>query len=318
MSGSCCGDKYESQRMAVATIVYNARDELRRLYESLPEPEQGGPQFWFVIDGPFMDIINKEQYSKSTDGTVDLIESFQEQQAKLDYGIHVVYDHAPYREIIKRNRYLELCRIHKIDWLLIIDSDGFFHKQESNWEDFRGDWLKKVQNNNGGNVWNIPFVISPYGTREWYRRAWFRPQDMSYIRNTHYNYVNVENYHKVVVEKEKGEQFVYQEPTSGDLSYLVAEHNHNLKTHSAMQSRLNYNQYLRQYEAFTQAGASHEDADRLARRDPDKITHDGCLCYKCIEFFDVPLERIFDPRKPEDRAVDVYADIRRKRLLSKG
>ena len=305
MGGCCGGDDYESQPIAIATLIYNSREEVRRLYESFVPREQGGPQFWLVIDGPFNDIVNKEAYS--TDGTQELIESFQEKEADNDLPLRIIYDNAPYREDIKRNRYLELCRIHKINWLIIMDSDEYFVYYD--WNAFRNNWLHAVQNSESKNVYNMQFIVSPYGSTEWYRRCWFNPGEMEYINNSHYQYVNKENYRKLSNEL----KVAYVEPTAGNVLGLTGGHDHELKSNSMMEKRVKYQQWLRMYEAFTMNGASHEDADRLAKLDPHPREYDGCICKRCIEFFNVDLNKIFDPRTPDKRDTDPYAEIRLKR-----
>lgn len=154
-------------KLAVATIYYNARLELERLYESLKLNEIDSPDYWFVGDGRF--DLNESKSDYSNDGSREYIQSLKD-KTKTEV---ITYDFIG-TEHGKRNYYLDLCREYKIDALIIIDSDEYLHVID--WTKLRETIPKLNQKVNYQTVWSN-FTKVTWG---WYPRLWLRPYEIEY------------------------------------------------------------------------------------------------------------------------------------------
>jgi hypothetical protein len=95
-------------KIAAGIIFYNDGISLKRCLDSIAD----NIDIIFAIDGKFPNFPNDKPLT-STDGSIDVVKSYP--NALL---VHYI---AP--EFNKRQHYLELCKEHNIDILLIIDSD---------------------------------------------------------------------------------------------------------------------------------------------------------------------------------------------------
>ena len=151
----------------------------------------------FCIDGKYPDYPGADDLS--VDGSREVV---------LSYDNTVLVD-LPASEFQKRSKYIELCAKHKIDYLIILDTDEYPEQETANWPLFRENLVRnaEIKHYHQYNVYAILIQVNspyyqptvpykPYQTwindnivgREfgYYPRVWYRPEMMKYNKGTHY------------------------------------------------------------------------------------------------------------------------------------
>jgi hypothetical protein len=156
-------------KVAVGCCVFQDVQGVLRLIESCWKKVD----YIFLIDGKYK--FYDADFPLSTDN--------------LDYETenypNVLIEYAPdLLEHEKRNKYLELCKEFKIDFLLIVDSDEYFI-DDSDWEQFRKE-LPMIKDS----VTNIKSYTSIEGMKipVDYPRLWKNPAKMEYKNDRHYQF----------------------------------------------------------------------------------------------------------------------------------
>lgn len=160
-------------KIAAGIIVYQDRPGLERLVTSLYEHLD----IFIVVDGRYPDWGANHDPLYSTDDTREYCKSLD----KVKY--YQLFDD----QNAKRTMYMQACRAHECDFLLVADADDFVHK--------RTDWDAFDKYVNGGRyrfemgfmnnaepqqIFNVQFVLSPERT-QWIGRLFYKPYTLSYF-----------------------------------------------------------------------------------------------------------------------------------------
>jgi hypothetical protein len=286
---------------------------------SLRPPSEDGVNYVFLIDGAFDWYIDKfwsesDFWHLSTDGSREMIKTFEEEQLESgSRGINVVLDDLPGSEIDKRSRYLELCRRYDCNYLLIVDSDEFFiyDNKATDWPVFWKNFLNRVIQYGGHNVFSLNTIVNEYGKIMKYPRCWYDPGAMIYRDGLHWTFANfLKGQH---LETALAVRTQYSLAT---VEGATLKHDHGLRTDKDMKDREKYDNWLVAFEKNLMNGMSKEEAAKAANEKPAEHRND-CVCPRCVDFYNRDLSKIFDSRPPEKRTNDPYAQIRKKREENK-
>ena len=292
-------------KIALGLCFYNKRDEIKRLLDSIPVNYKTFDLI-LAIDGiyPFIYDLkkNKARASEfinplSDDGSREILNEFQKEK-----GIPVIMDNCVGNEYQKRMRYLELCRMLECNYLLIVDSDEYF-TEPTDWLKFRDEFRDLAIAHCDHNVFNVRFIADLYGRMVEYPRAWFNPQEMTYVKNSHYKFKNFTKYEEMT-------DILDSQYASATLESLYLKHDHNLRKDQDMSERDEYEDYLVRYEELVQKDFSPECADKIARLKPANHK-DGCICFKCIEYKKIDVNKLIDPRPHDKRIDDPFKQFRK-------
>ena len=280
--------------IALGTIFYNNKPELERQISTIPK---GSITHYFGIDGIFNYNFGKDGNDSgiSNDGSYEVIKSLE------DKGVKVHISYRPNTiEVVKRNRYLELCEKYDIDVLIICDSDEFFyyydHDPAEQWDKFRQEITNLVKINPKQNVYSIKTILSDdYALME-YHRVWYRPGDMRYFRNSHYHYLNMKNGE---YESVKDNKTMHTQQSIATIQSLFLRHNHALMTKEQLQLKKDYQYYLINFETLVQKNTPIETADLIARKYPYPSNKEydpvgSCPCDHCT-----PIGQQYPPSPPK-------------------
>jgi hypothetical protein len=179
--------RYMAEELTVATGTIGFQDAkgLQRMNETITDSEMFTHRFY--IDGPFEKADTK--FDSSQDGSIKVAESFGADIAIMPFA----------SEFDKRMKYLEMCRKHNIDFLLIIDTDEFLlrydkerflpHLQEI--KDSGTDHNTfAVMQQPGNTKYGVPVEVRKLQLNE-RPRLWFKPGDMTYVRGSHAIFKNI-------------------------------------------------------------------------------------------------------------------------------
>ena len=200
--------------LSVASMIFNSLDEFKRMMSSVGN----NAKYIIIVDGKFRDF----DYSSdlSTDGSREFAQSFD----------NVILIDAPnLREVDKRQIYLDKTKELDIDLLLVLDSDEFIECDD--WDlfekycRFEYEVYNKQTNQFGIPVENanIPNAFDPRP------RIFANPYDIKHIDNDHKNFVTKSNVPIFM---------------SSVITGLRLRHNHDLRTASYQELRLDYQKKL--------------------------------------------------------------------------
>lgn len=154
--------------IAVGLCFYNDLESLKRGVPTYADDVD----YIFAIDGRFS-LYDGPDYS--TPETVEYLKSFP----------NVIYDQFIGMEHEKRQRYVELCKKHNIDYLLIIDSDEYI-LTNADWKTFKGNAEKANLEHPNDNFFGIDFRYSQESIKPElfspFPRLWIRPQECEYYK----------------------------------------------------------------------------------------------------------------------------------------
>ncbi len=104
-------------------------------------------------------------------------------------------------ESIKRQRYLQLCADHDIDALIILDSDEYVDKKNTDWPAFRNEISETITEQSSAPYVHNVFSLDEffYGTIKERPRLWVYPSQMEYLYGLHYRFKN--KYHNYDIDK---------------------------------------------------------------------------------------------------------------------
>lgn len=259
-------------KLAIGTIFYNSKAELKRLIESIPDKAID----WFIgIDGIFQ--YTKEQNPNlsdlSNDGSRELFVSDM-----IDRTTNIAsyrFDMPNSTEYDKRNEYLNICRTMEIDYLIIVDSDEYFVYNEGisperSWDIFKKNFEMLARKNGfKHNVFSIRTFNPNTNIESSCPRCWYNPADMSYVNLSHYHYGNIHNkeeFDKIQIAREQNLNFCQE--SKGVIKGLTLAHDHSLRSKKQLQIREKYQKYLVTYESLVQNGYSHDKAHKIAKLNP--------------------------------------------------
>jgi hypothetical protein len=172
-------------KIATGTIGFQDAKGLQRMNETLTDSDMFTHRFY--VDGPF-DGANTNLDS-SQDGSIQVAESFGAEIEIMPFA----------NEFDKRMKYLEMCREHDIDFLLIIDTDEYLLRYDK--ERFLGH-LKEIKDSGtdhntfavmlqpGNTKYGVPIDSRKLQLNE-RPRLWFKPGDMTYVRGSHSIFKNI-------------------------------------------------------------------------------------------------------------------------------
>jgi glycosyltransferase involved in cell wall biosynthesis len=152
----------------------NDAQSLERLIESCYQDID----YIFVIDGKYKDYDSILPIS--TDNLEDLCDKYPNVVLTRMYNV---------LEYQKRGEYLELCKEFKIDYLLIVDSDEYFHP-DSDFRQFRIDLISQAKRDYVYNIKNhtllpgLGNMIIPLDQP----RLWRKPSELEYKNQRHYQF----------------------------------------------------------------------------------------------------------------------------------
>lgn len=172
-------------KVATGTIGFQDAKGLQRLNETITDSDMFTHRFY--IDGPFLETDTDIDFSN--DGSIAVAESFGAEIEIMSF----------FSEFEKRMRYLEMCRKHNIDFLLIIDTDEYLlrydkerflaHLQEI--KDSKTDHnVFAVMQQPGNTPYGVPLNARKLQLNE-RPRLWFKPGDMMYVRGSHSIFKNI-------------------------------------------------------------------------------------------------------------------------------
>jgi len=156
---------HRKMKFAVGLCFYNDLESLKR---GLPTYADKVDHI-FAIDGRYS-LFDGDDYS--TQETIDYLKSYP----------NVILDRFVGYEHDKRNRYLALCDKHKVDFLLIIDSDEYVEKG-ADWKTFKRNCIESAKNHPEENFFGVDYNYSPKmdeANYSPYPRLWARPSDVEY------------------------------------------------------------------------------------------------------------------------------------------
>jgi hypothetical protein len=213
-------------KLAAGIIFFNDYASLKRCLDSLISDVD----IIFAIDGKFPNFPADSDLS--TDGSRELVQSYSRCML-IDF---------PRSEFEKRCKYLEYCSTYSADVLMIIDSDEFI-LDTADWKMFRGNLKRMIfdRDKSTHNVYALK-VQSVGKSHEFlaYPRIWYKPTEMEYYGGRHYFFRNKD-------------PLVKNLPHQGDHSLNVISgvelgHDHYFRSKYHMQSRLEYQTWLQNYE----------------------------------------------------------------------
>jgi hypothetical protein len=249
-------------RFAAAIIVYQDRDGLKRLCDSIHQ----GFDFMFIEDGKFPN--HPGESALSTDGT---------REVALSYPNAVLFD-CPWAEYEKRQYYLKLCQDYGVDYLCILDSDEYAEKSDAeSWQKFRQNMYDIVQNTYHAehHVFSIYIQVAARyydnqvrHTDVWlkeddiqyghYPRIWYQPYAIEYHKGTHHLYRMRDPRHK--------DHNVHQLTTMHIIDTIKFRHDHVLRTPEHQERRRIYQSWLVPYEGDLQKRWALIEAEARAKR----------------------------------------------------
>lgn len=287
----------EGLSVAVATIFHNKHAEMKRMLYSL-SPE--GIDQIFLVGGAFANSPDKDAGTDAA--TRNVIEIFRKEQMESgSRGIHIWHeDMNEANEFMKRMKYIDLARQCKANCIFIVDSDEYVYENEewdfkTNWEQFRRDIYANMIRYPDHNVFSIDIIQNEFLQKDMYPRVWNFPEQMCYVRGSHYKFGNAE------VDNVDDLLFRHQ-GSFGVVRGVTLKHDHTLRTDADMHNRRKYQDYLVQYEHQLDVDYHVKDikeiqTEALKRTKPWK---DNCMCFKCVEIKNMDPTHFFDPR-PRDR-----------------
>lgn len=160
--------KMDAKLAAGVCLYEKSLDTVKRCIESI----KANADYIFAIDGRFTDENGKALFPDRDPLSPQYVRDY------LKSIPNVILVDLPSTEIRKRQRYLDMCREYKCDYLLIIDTDEFI-LPESDWQSFKQNLANCT---NGNNIYSIKCL---YGYPEHNDtsnspRLWYKPYDMEY------------------------------------------------------------------------------------------------------------------------------------------
>jgi len=303
-------------KLAQGTIYYNCKDELKRNLYSVVE-DHPTIDVMLLIEGAFKFLTEKNKFhepipAESDDGTNEMIDTYiDEQRERGSRAIRVYRETVIGNEFEKRQRYVELAQVFKCNVLLIVDSDEYVHEDEriqvtKNWSNFRNR-LKDCYNHDH-NIYDIGIVYSEYGGRNYYKRIWFKPEQMTYWKGSHYKFIRIND-----LNKERSEWGVRHgtQNTLYRFEDIFLKHDHHLRTDEHFYLRNIYQNYLIKYEHLLERGFSLRDADTLAKIFMQDLKYvDRCTCKRCVVKNKFDARVLFDQRPKNMRTYDPFKEIK--------
>jgi hypothetical protein len=122
--------------LAVGCIGYEDREGLKRLLDSC----YNHIDLFFYIDGAFENYDTANYISK--DGTMELVKQYP----------NVIAGYVSLLEHEKRQVYLDWCKEYDIEWLIIADTDEYFHP-DSDWDAFIEE--RNIKCNDRDHLYNL-------------------------------------------------------------------------------------------------------------------------------------------------------------------
>ncbi len=291
--------------VAAGTIFHNKPAELKRMLYSMP---RGCIDYWFLIGGAFAESPDKERIINQE--TLDVIYGFETDQMQYDDGIKVVWTVLlDSNEFSKRMKYLDLCRQYDVNCLLIIDSDEYVYENmryewmpyEKNAEKFRRYCYSNMIKYPEHNVYSLNIIQNEYLQKDLYPRVWMYPDQMAYVRGSHYKFGNP------YLDKVEDVMFTHQ-ASFGAIEGITFKHDHTLRSDVDMKNRRVYQDWLVEYEAALESDYDIKTLGEI-RADAAKSIkpfNDGCMCFKCVKTKGLDPEFFFDPRPKDKRIFDPY------------
>lgn len=292
---------YQDQlKVAVGTVFHNKPDELKRMLYSMP-PD--AVDTWILIGGAFAESHDPQ---RNTDAkTLNVINTFRsEQEESGSNGIEVVFGDMPESsEFQKRMRYVDVCRQLGVNCLFIVDSDEYVYENPRvDWANFKTDaerfrrfcysFLVRYPKHN---VYSIDIIQSEYLGKDMYPRIWMSPDQVCYIRGSHFKFGNPET-------DPIDDVFYMHQHSWGIIEGITLKHDHTLRSTQDMSYRRDYQEFLVKYEIELDAKGLDFDVKQarekaLKEKQPWK---DNCMCMQCVKTKGIDPDHLFDPR-PRDR-----------------
>lgn len=250
-------------KIGLFLIFYNNKEEINRLIESIPKD---AIDVVIAIDGIFRYI--HEKYPNlpelSNDGSRQLL-------VNSEKFLTCLVDKSKSTEYEKRNAYLEICDKFDIDVGIVTDTDEYFIYEKGvepieAWNRFRKNLEIQMIQKTHHNCYGIRYFE---GDADTYKpRIWIRPNNMRYIKGSHYHYADV------VREAQDIEYFnrmgsTYCQHAASIIKPVILTHDHSLRDQEYLERRKQYQQYLVAYEELVQSGKySEQECDRMAKAKP--------------------------------------------------
>jgi hypothetical protein len=270
-------------RIAIATIFYGQILEMMRLINSIPA--SAPVNYHIMVDGIF-------RYTKEKYPDLPEVSHTQVRTRLLNYTaersltcIPILVDKPNALEYDKRMAYLEtIRRINEggsslkknIDVLIIVDSDEYFTypegvTPEDAWDTFVKNMELAIKRTGGRhNVFGIRTFDKKVKIDSYCPRIWYKPEEMSYINNSHYHYANI------IVEAGTIKQFQdnkinYCQHAHSVIKGVTLEHDHYYREKDYLDKREEYQKYLVKFEELVQSYRFDKDtAHKMAKQVPSK------------------------------------------------
>lgn len=298
--------KEDELSIAIGTIFHNKPAEMKRMLYSVA---QEAVDQWFLIGGAFANAPESAQVVD--EATLDVIETFKtEQRESGSKGIRVIAEWMNgANEFQKRMKYLDLCRQCDANSLFIVDTDEYvyentkidWHDFKTNWEQFRRDIYGNMIKYPDHNVFAVPIIQNEYLQHDNYPRVWNFPEQMTYVKGSHYKFANPE------MDKFDDPLFNHQ-LVMGGIRGITLKHDHSLRSDEDMQHRRVYQDWLVQYEYVLDADYNHRTIEEINLEAIKRTVpfRDNCMCMKCVKFKNMDPTHFFDPRPRDKRQTDPY------------
>lgn len=159
-------------RFGSYTSVYAGIREFRRMVNSIEDKMD----VMLTHIGRYQGYDDSERMKSESCELSDIAEK---------HGCEVIHS-PPYTEFVKRRMTPIIAKSRNIDFLLIIDSDEYLDKLETNWEAFKQSCIDTAVHKYHGqyNIFGIKVEDGPQTYRVM-PRLWFQPEFV-YYDNTHY------------------------------------------------------------------------------------------------------------------------------------
>src|ERR1044071_695484 len=298
---------YQDQlKVGVGTIFHNKPAELRRMLYSMP---QDAVDIWFLIGGAFAESHDPQRVSNSE--TIKVINRFREEQDESgSNGIRVVWIDMPdSSEFQKRMKYIDMSRQLGVNCLFIVDSDEYVYENPRvDWADFKTDaekfrrfcysYLVRYPKHN---IYSIDIIQSEYLGKDMYPRIWMNPEEVCYIRGSHFKFGNPET-------DDINDVFYMHQHSWGIVEGITLKHDHTLRSVDDMKYRKDDQEFLVKYEIELDSKGLDFDVNEarkkaLKEKQPWK---DNCMCMACVKTKQIDPDKLFDPRPRDKREKNPY------------
>jgi hypothetical protein len=295
--------KEDELSLAIGTIFHNKAAEMKRMLYSV---SQDGVDQWFLIGGAFANA--PEEAQQPDEATLDVLETFKtEQRESGSKGIKVITEWMNgANEFQKRMKYVDLCRQCDANSLFIVDTDEYVYENEewgfkTSWEQFRRDVYGNMIKYPDHNVFAVSIIQNEYLQHDNYPRLWNFPEQMTYIKGSHYKFANPE------MDKYEDALFNHQY-VGGGIRGVTLKHDHTLRSDEDMGHRRKYQDWLVQYEYILDADYNNRKIEEINLEAIKRTVpfRDNCMCFKCVKIKNMDPTHFFDPRPRDKRQKDPY------------